>query len=102
MGLTRLIRPGKRRSPRESPAQRHLDRTRKDPAAGAHAAMVSPFILLDFADPDDPDIAYVESHVGARYLERPEELAEYRRVFRLIRQQSIPIGRVGNWRSDDH
>ncbi|MFV2106120.1 DUF5753 domain-containing protein [Micromonospora sp. LOL_015] len=60
-------------------------------SAGAHAAMVSPFTLLDFADPDDPDIAYVESHVGARYLERPEELAEYRRIFRLIREQSVPI-----------
>ncbi|WP_442791509.1 Scr1 family TA system antitoxin-like transcriptional regulator [Micromonospora sp. NBC_01813] len=41
--------------------------------------------------PDDPDIAYVESHVGARYLERPEELAEYRRIFRQVREQSIPI-----------
>ncbi|MDG4771530.1 DUF5753 domain-containing protein [Solwaraspora sp. WMMD792] len=60
-------------------------------SAGAHAAMVSPFILLDFADPDDPDIAYVESHVGARYLERPEELSEYRRIFREVREQSIPI-----------
>jgi len=60
-------------------------------SAGAHAAMVSPFILLDFADPDDPDIAYVESHVGAHYLERPEELAEYRRIFREVREQSIPI-----------
>ncbi|MFY1699598.1 DUF5753 domain-containing protein [Solwaraspora sp. WMMA2101] len=60
-------------------------------SAGAHAAMVSPFTLLDFADPDDPDIAYVETHLGSRYLERPEELAEYRRIFREVREQSIPI-----------
>ncbi|MFY1637866.1 DUF5753 domain-containing protein [Solwaraspora sp. WMMB335] len=60
-------------------------------SAGAHAAMVSPFTLLDFADPDDPDIAYVETQLGSRYLERPEELAEYRRIFREIREQSIPI-----------
>ncbi|WFE20710.1 DUF5753 domain-containing protein [Solwaraspora sp. WMMD937] len=60
-------------------------------SAGAHAAMVSPFTLLDFADPDDPDIAYVETHLGSRYLERPEELAEYRRIFREVREQSVPI-----------
>lgn len=60
-------------------------------AAGAHAAMVSPFTVLDFADPDDPDVVYVESHMGARYLEAPAELAEYRRILSLIRQQSIPI-----------
>jgi len=60
-------------------------------SAGAHAAMVSPFTLLDFADPDDPDIAYVETELGSRYLERPEELAEYRRIFREVREQSIPI-----------
>ncbi|WP_326554034.1 DUF5753 domain-containing protein [Micromonospora sp. NBC_01813] len=60
-------------------------------SVGAHPAFSGPFTLLDFADPDDPDIAYVESHMGARYLERPEELAEYRRIFRLIREQSVPI-----------
>ncbi|WBB99245.1 MULTISPECIES: DUF5753 domain-containing protein [unclassified Solwaraspora] len=60
-------------------------------SVGAHPAFSGQFILLDFADPDDPDIAYVESHMGARYLERPEELAEYRRIFRLIRGQSVPI-----------
>ncbi|MDG4832766.1 helix-turn-helix transcriptional regulator [Solwaraspora sp. WMMD1047] len=60
-------------------------------AAGAHAAMVSPFIQLDFADPEDPDIVYVESHLGAHYLERPGELAEYRRIFDLIQRQSTPI-----------
>ncbi|MFV2088019.1 DUF5753 domain-containing protein [Micromonospora sp. LOL_021] len=60
-------------------------------SVGAHPAFSGQFILLDFADPDDPDVAYVESHMGARYLERPEELAEYRRIFRLIRKQSVPI-----------
>ncbi|MFV2026172.1 hypothetical protein ACFHWS_14390 [Micromonospora sp. LOL_013] len=29
--------------------------------------------------------------MGARYLELAVELAEYRRVFRLIRQQSVSI-----------
>jgi len=60
-------------------------------SAGAHAALAGAFTLLDFAEPEDPDVAYVESHLGARYLERPEELAEYRRIVKLLRQQSVPI-----------
>jgi transcriptional regulator with XRE-family HTH domain len=60
-------------------------------AAGAHAAMVSPFTILDFDDPDDPAVVYLESQTGARYLEKPEELAEYRRIFSSIEAKSVPI-----------
>lgn len=58
---------------------------------GAHAAMAGAFRLLDFEDPEDPDIVYLESHVGALYLEEPDEVAEYRRIFGLIRVTSIPL-----------
>ena len=33
-------------------------------AVGAHAAMAGAFRILDFDDPDDPDMVYLESHVG--------------------------------------
>jgi transcriptional regulator with XRE-family HTH domain len=59
--------------------------------AGAHAAMVSPFTVLDFEDTDDPSVVYLESQTGARYLEKPEELAEYRRIFDSIAARSVPI-----------
>jgi transcriptional regulator with XRE-family HTH domain len=60
--------------------------------AGAHAALhVGPFQILDFADPDDPPVVYVESHTGARYLEKPDEVAEFRRIYDLVYQKSIPI-----------
>jgi transcriptional regulator with XRE-family HTH domain len=59
--------------------------------AGAHAAMVSPFTILDFDDPDDPAVVYLESQTGARYLEKPEELAEYRRIFSSIEARSVPL-----------
>lgn len=59
--------------------------------AGAHAAMLGAFVLLDFADAEDPSVIYLEAQVGARYLEKPGELAEYRRVFDLIDKQAIPI-----------
>jgi hypothetical protein len=60
-------------------------------AVGAHAAMVSPFTILDFDDPDDPAVVYVESQTGNRYLEKPDELAEHRRIFSLIEARSVPI-----------
>jgi transcriptional regulator with XRE-family HTH domain len=56
---------------------------------GAHAAMAGAFRILDFDDPEDPDIVYLESHVGALYLEEPEEVTEYRRIFELIRTESV-------------
>lgn len=58
---------------------------------GAHAAMAGAFRILDFGDPEDPDIVYLESHVGALYLEEEDEVAEYRRIFDLIRLSSIPL-----------
>ena len=50
-------------------------------SAGAHAAMAGPFRILDFDDVDDPNVVYLESHVGATYLEEEAELGEYRRIF---------------------
>jgi hypothetical protein len=60
-------------------------------SAGAHAAMAGAFRILDFDDPDDPDVVYLESHVGAVYLEEPGEVAEYRRIFGLVRDVSVPV-----------
>jgi transcriptional regulator with XRE-family HTH domain len=60
-------------------------------SAGAHAAMAGAFRILDFEDPEDPDVVYLESHVGALYLEEPDEVQEYRRIFGLITAASVPI-----------
>lgn len=60
-------------------------------AVGAHAAMSGAFRIMDFEDPEDPDIVYLESHIGAIYLEEPAEVEEYRRVFDLICKDSVPI-----------
>lgn len=58
---------------------------------GAHAAMAGAFRILDFDDPEDPDIVYLENHVGALYLEETNEVNEYRRIFDLINNDAIPI-----------
>jgi len=60
-------------------------------AVGAHAAMAGAFRILDFEDPEDPDVVYLESHVGALYLEEPAEIEAYRRIFQLISKDSVPI-----------
>jgi hypothetical protein len=59
---------------------------------GLHAAMRGPFTILDFDDPDDPSLVYVETVVGSRYIERPAHVAEFRAAFEGIRAQAIPIG----------
>jgi transcriptional regulator with XRE-family HTH domain len=59
---------------------------------GAHAAMdAGAFSILDFADPDDPPVVYLEYRTGAQYLEKKDELSEYRKVFDLIEQRTISI-----------
>ena len=60
-------------------------------SVGAHAAMAGAFRIMEFDDPEDPDVVYLESHVGALYLEEIDEVKEYQRVFDLITNDSIPI-----------
>lgn len=60
-------------------------------SVGAHAAMAGAFRILDFNDPEDPDVVYLESHVGALYLEEAAEVEEYRRIFELIRKDAVPV-----------
>jgi transcriptional regulator with XRE-family HTH domain len=58
---------------------------------GVHAAMRGSFTILDFADPEDPPLVYLESLVGSQYVERTEHLVEYRRAFDRIRDQAVPL-----------
>jgi hypothetical protein len=71
----------------------HVDIRILPAKSGAHAAMhIGSFAILDFADPDDPPLVYLENATGARYLEKDEELAEYRRIYKLVHEKTIPIG----------
>lgn len=60
-------------------------------SVGAHAAMAGAFRIMDFDDPEDPDVVYLESHVGALYLEEADEVDEYRRIFELIRKNAVSV-----------
>ena len=71
--------------------QKHVEILVLPWSAGAHAAMAGAFRIMDFEDPEDPDVVYLESHIGALYLEEPAEVQEYRRVFDLICEAAVPI-----------
>jgi hypothetical protein len=62
------------------------------PAAnGVHMAMYGPFVILDFDDKDDPNVAYVENLIGSRYIEKPREVAQFRHAFDEMRRQVLPL-----------
>jgi transcriptional regulator with XRE-family HTH domain len=56
-------------------------------AAGAHPALDSTFILLEFEDL--PAVVYVEGLVGQVYVERPEDVQRYVQVFDRLRAISL-------------
>jgi transcriptional regulator with XRE-family HTH domain len=51
---------------------------------GGHSAAGGSFAILRFAEPDLPDIVYVEQLTGALYLDRREEVDHYREVMNSL------------------
>jgi transcriptional regulator with XRE-family HTH domain len=49
------------------------------------------YTLLDFEDPEDPSVAYVEFPTGARYVEHPRQVGEFARVFEIVSAGSLPV-----------
>jgi Domain of unknown function (DUF5753)/Helix-turn-helix domain len=60
-------------------------------ASGAHPSMKGAFTVLDFDDPDDPPLVYVETHLGSRYLEQPQQVSEYRRILGMLCDRAVSI-----------
>ena len=52
--------------------------------AGGHAAAGGPFSILRFAEPDLPDVVYLEQLTSALYLDKPETVDSYLRVMERI------------------
>ncbi|MCW2918109.1 MAG: transcriptional regulator [Actinomycetia bacterium] len=50
-------------------------------AAGAHPAMEGSFTILEFSDPADPQLVYLENLMSSLYLEQEKEITWYRLVF---------------------
>jgi transcriptional regulator with XRE-family HTH domain len=59
--------------------------------AGAHAALGQPFVILRFADPDLPDMVYLEQFTNGLWLDKPDEVDPYAQVMdRLAVQAEDP------------
>ncbi|MFI6452155.1 helix-turn-helix domain-containing protein [Streptosporangium amethystogenes] len=56
---------------------------------GAHPAMDGPFVILEFPDPADPALVYIEQAVSGLVLEEVEELAKYAWMFNNLANQAL-------------
>jgi hypothetical protein len=65
-------------------------------ARGLHPAMIGPFTILDFDDPDDPSFVYLRNMIGNRYIERAEHVARFRQEFGLMWPRAVPIEDFGD------
>jgi len=59
--------------------------------AGAHPAMQGAFAVLRFDSADHPDVVYLETRAGGRYVTKEETVADYLRLFAIIEERSTPI-----------
>jgi len=57
--------------------------------AGAHPAMLGSFTLMQFPDPADKDVVYLEADTGALYLEKQEDVRRYSLMIDYLRAQAL-------------
>lgn len=76
----------------EAASEPHADVRVLPHTGGAHAAMQGAFTILEFDAEDDPDVVYLETRAGARYIEKGAVVQDYHNLFRLIHAKSVPIG----------
>jgi transcriptional regulator with XRE-family HTH domain len=68
--------------------------------AGAHPSMGGPFTILCFAEPDLPDVVYIEELTSAIYLGEPAEVSSYLHVMEQLCLQAEPAARTKKVISD--
>jgi DNA-binding XRE family transcriptional regulator len=57
---------------------------------GAHEGMEGAFTLLEFQEPDDPDLLYAEYVTGAVHVEKKDETQEAKLTFDRLRSVALP------------
>lgn len=58
-------------------------------SAGAHRATEGSFVIMDFADPQDASITYVETSVSSLFMEEAKELREFNAVFEEVKTTAL-------------
>lgn len=59
--------------------------------AGLNPGAYGRFTILDFPDPMDPPVVYLETYDAARYPERAEQVARFRRRFQSLHAAAVPL-----------
>ncbi|MGC5365306.1 helix-turn-helix domain-containing protein [Streptomyces sp. DT24] len=57
---------------------------------GAHAGMTGSFVHMDFPDPADPELVYVDTPAGDLFLEADAEIRRYKSMFERL--QAVALG----------
>ena len=57
--------------------------------AGAHGGMISPFVVLTFSDPTDPQVVIIEQPTGDLYIDRNKEVHRYRALFEHLQALAL-------------
>lgn len=56
---------------------------------GTKESVVGSFHLVDFADPEDPPVVYIEHEHGGLYLEKPNQIRQYARSYDRLRAAAL-------------
>lgn len=59
--------------------------------AGVHHGLRGAFTILEFEDPEDPAVAYVDSYEGSRYDDQAARVTRYRQVYDDLRSKAVPL-----------
>lgn len=59
--------------------------------AGAHPCQGQEFSLLEFPDPDDPEVVFVDIAGAAGFLERPQEIRRHTSAFSVSMSKAIDL-----------
>jgi transcriptional regulator with XRE-family HTH domain len=60
-------------------------------SAGAHSAMTGAFTMLRNDSPDDPDVVYLETLSGGRYIEKQDIVERYRTNAAILQSQAVTL-----------
>ncbi|MFE5330241.1 helix-turn-helix domain-containing protein [Embleya sp. NPDC056575] len=61
-------------------------------AAGAHPAIEGSFAIIGFPELSDLDVVVLDTHTSSLYLEEPEHVSVYERMFEDIRAAALSYG----------
>jgi transcriptional regulator with XRE-family HTH domain len=61
---------------------------------GAHPGMPGSFVYMEFADPADPDLVYIDTQAGDLFLEADEDLRLYASMFDHLRAVALNLSQT--------